>query len=401
MRKRLIALLVITPLLLSSQLSTSHAATKAGAKCTKVGVKSVVGAKTFTCIKSGNKLVWNKGVVISTKTPNKTTPPMSAGVKAALDDLDQYPKSKEAPQQIDFRFGPNADKAYSEKIVKNSNATMKFFVDFYQSSIPFPVVSSFSEDKDWAIAEMSKIGQKLREWNEVNRRGIKMIDAFWDPVLGGDWTGDHFYLFYTKDQIKESGGLDSVHKQGYINHHIVHGIQNRITGNRDRFLGLWAREGGAEFYNWYILGRTYPELGDPSVGNVNYSVYRSDLTKPIRGWKAPTLNLLEVNDTQWFSFIKNWDCNTYKYPFPSIKNPCPIIEHQQLAYSTGAIMYERLVGEFSHKKVMDWWYEIRTTPDWEEAFAKTFKVNIDDWYKKSAIPYLMQVHRDWVHISPK
>ena len=59
---RLIALLVITPLLLSSQLSTSHAAAKAGAKCTKVGSKSVVGAKTFTCIKSGKKLVWDKGV---------------------------------------------------------------------------------------------------------------------------------------------------------------------------------------------------------------------------------------------------------------------------------------------------------------------------------------------------
>ena len=62
MGKRLVALLVITPLLFSSQLSTSHAAAKAGAKCTKVGSKSVVGAKTFTCIKSGKKLVWDKGV---------------------------------------------------------------------------------------------------------------------------------------------------------------------------------------------------------------------------------------------------------------------------------------------------------------------------------------------------
>ena len=59
MRRRLLALLVISPFLFSSQLSTSHAATKAGAKCSKVGIKSVVGAKTFTCIKSGKKLVWD------------------------------------------------------------------------------------------------------------------------------------------------------------------------------------------------------------------------------------------------------------------------------------------------------------------------------------------------------
>jgi hypothetical protein len=64
-------------------------------------------------------------------------------------------------------------------------------------------------------------------------------------------------------------------------------------------------------------------------------------------------------------------------------------------------MYERLVGEFGHQKVMDWWYEIRTTPDWEEAFAKTFKINVDDWYKRSAIPYLMQVFKDWVPISSR
>jgi hypothetical protein len=76
MRKHLIALLVITPLLLSSQLSISHAAAKAGAKCTKVGSKSVVGAKTFTCIKSGTKLIWNKGIkVVAGSNPTPESAP--------------------------------------------------------------------------------------------------------------------------------------------------------------------------------------------------------------------------------------------------------------------------------------------------------------------------------------
>ena len=61
MRKHLIALLVITPLLLSSQLSLSHAASKAGAKCNKAGITSVASGKKFTCIKSGKKFVWDKG----------------------------------------------------------------------------------------------------------------------------------------------------------------------------------------------------------------------------------------------------------------------------------------------------------------------------------------------------
>jgi M6 family metalloprotease-like protein len=75
MRKRLIALIVITPLLLSSQLSTSHAAAKAGAKCTKAGIKSIASGKTFTCIKSGKKLVWNKGMTVAVSSPTPASTP--------------------------------------------------------------------------------------------------------------------------------------------------------------------------------------------------------------------------------------------------------------------------------------------------------------------------------------
>ena len=58
MNKRLIAFLSILSLFLSTPIIPVNAAAKAGAKCSKVGVKSVVGAKTYTCIKSGKKLIW-------------------------------------------------------------------------------------------------------------------------------------------------------------------------------------------------------------------------------------------------------------------------------------------------------------------------------------------------------
>ena len=44
--------------------SVSFAAVKAGASCTKAGATSVVSNRKFTCIKSGKKLVWDKGVVV-------------------------------------------------------------------------------------------------------------------------------------------------------------------------------------------------------------------------------------------------------------------------------------------------------------------------------------------------
>jgi hypothetical protein len=49
---------------LSLIVAPSFAAVKAGAKCTKAGKTSTASGKKFTCVKSGNKLVWNKGVAI-------------------------------------------------------------------------------------------------------------------------------------------------------------------------------------------------------------------------------------------------------------------------------------------------------------------------------------------------
>ena len=58
--------LILLSVILSLSLITapSNAAVKAGAKCTKHGATATAAGKKFTCIKSGKKLVWNKGVSI-------------------------------------------------------------------------------------------------------------------------------------------------------------------------------------------------------------------------------------------------------------------------------------------------------------------------------------------------
>jgi hypothetical protein len=53
-----------------------HAApqAKAGTKCSKANATQLVGAKKFTCIKSGAKLVWNKGVLVPKPVAPSPTP---------------------------------------------------------------------------------------------------------------------------------------------------------------------------------------------------------------------------------------------------------------------------------------------------------------------------------------
>jgi len=70
--KRVSATIVIGCLVLSLNLSTATAAIKPGTTCKKLGQISTSAGIKYTCIKSGKKLVWNKGV--GTKSASPTAP---------------------------------------------------------------------------------------------------------------------------------------------------------------------------------------------------------------------------------------------------------------------------------------------------------------------------------------
>jgi len=60
MRKLIVLLLAISLV----GIAPAQASVKPGAKCKKAGATATASGKKFTCIKSGGKLVWNKGVTI-------------------------------------------------------------------------------------------------------------------------------------------------------------------------------------------------------------------------------------------------------------------------------------------------------------------------------------------------
>ena len=75
MKKTLLALTLIFALVAPFN---ATAAIKAGANCKKAGQTSTYAGKKFTCVKSGKKLVWNKGVAIAKPKPIPTPTPTPA-----------------------------------------------------------------------------------------------------------------------------------------------------------------------------------------------------------------------------------------------------------------------------------------------------------------------------------
>ena len=64
MSRRAFASLLAIALCLAPLSNASAATAKAGGSCTKLKNTSIVKGKKFTCIKSGKKLVWDKGVLV-------------------------------------------------------------------------------------------------------------------------------------------------------------------------------------------------------------------------------------------------------------------------------------------------------------------------------------------------
>jgi len=73
--KKLLAVLVTAALFLVPL--NAVAAVKAGDTCKKVGTTSTANGKKYTCIRSGKKLVWNKGVTVALPKPKPTPTPTS------------------------------------------------------------------------------------------------------------------------------------------------------------------------------------------------------------------------------------------------------------------------------------------------------------------------------------
>ena len=77
MNKKLIAYLLVSCISLFLPYNPVNAAVKAGGVCIKAGLTSVASNKTYTCVKSGKRLVWNKGT--TTAPPVAVQPPWLKG----------------------------------------------------------------------------------------------------------------------------------------------------------------------------------------------------------------------------------------------------------------------------------------------------------------------------------
>ena len=104
MNKKVIAFLSVFTLFLSTPLIPANAVAKAGAKCAKAGNIEVVKEKSYTCIKSGKKLVWRTSSQ-KTITSKPSTPIANLSDAVLFSNLDKCKIIDGDPQTTNMTAG--------------------------------------------------------------------------------------------------------------------------------------------------------------------------------------------------------------------------------------------------------------------------------------------------------
>jgi hypothetical protein len=357
MNKRLIAFLSVLSLFLSSSLSPANAAAKAGAKCTKPGNVEVVKGKTFTCVKSGKKVVWNKGV---SQTPGKN---ISAREQAfnSLRLIYNTNKDKSPKNEIQIISHSSIKQSVVSEVRNRTTNFLKFFGD-ESANIDFHIIIGNNETTAWMAQELTKAdpagSRGHAEWENWFKGNLNSSNRckMWNAGSHGfsaDGSGLLSFTLYPNDCTNP---LDIVWKTT-VEHEVVGHMQRIWSEKRDELLPCWLNEGQQVYYG-SVLGSAK--------------------------------NFLEFKEVfSWHKRFKKQDLMTAAKRLGTGFSGAAC-GSQEGGYEAGRLLVEQLVYQFGHEALISFTKAIVNTPGqdsekWKVAFEKQFKISYDKWLEK-AVP---------------
>ena len=287
--------LLISVALLTSPLSTNaFGATKAGATCTKAGATSTVSNIKYTCIKSGKKLVWDKGVSVPSSKPSPST--NNAARKVIVDPIrvaafnqvhskscaDSYPNLT-----VSTSIGPSFNQATSKAISDALISDFKCFGDLFTAPTKLQIFyvteldESFVKDKvipviikdDVPHMDQIMLDMKNKKWGNVGSAG---------GFVNKTYTPNEFTMVIHVTSNYTWKSTDSKLPMHEFTHVIQHFYRDKMQTNTeaawfDNFPG-WFAEGGADTLAFSVVA-TSPENLD-SMTRINGKDMANDTSSP-------------------------------------------------------------------------------------------------------------------------
>ena len=368
--------IVAFTLLIALATPVQAATPKAGAKCTKAGTTSTVAGKKFTCVKSGKKLVWNKGVMIkAAPKPSPTGAPIASPTptpKANAEDTVFTPWSTETTakavidaSQANFRKWAAAQNSptSSHKLVIQEKVREGRKDSFQRAD----AVGSRLFGQYFSIPSVTVIGSS-DSWvvEKLNSNGGSYKTCAGSAGNGGlsyclDGSNTHGYVI-TSDESYDpvNPGRDG---SSLLAHEYFHLVQSQL-GKLEN--GQAIRNGDKQSNNlfpaWLIEG---------SANFVGFSV--SSLAMGTTYWEGRAA---------MFTYAPQGEAiNAHALEDYEIRNG-PGNDSPTYPYIVGQLATEYLVASVGFEKMLNIWLNFKDTKDFKKSFEKAIGITLTEFYKK-------------------
>ena len=267
MKKLLRSIALVLPMVLVS--SNSYAAVKAGSSCTKAGIKSVSAGKTYTCVKSGKKLVWSKGVLVPVANPS----PSSKAIPEPISSPSAKPTPSQTPVAPIDEVSSVIFQIRSE-LINNQSTSSQNLTFIFQGETSQEVEEKTKRSLQRAIPVFENLGFKTTDalilvardidWlklqldaNECKYRSLPGRPGFYVGDTCKDGNGAVTSVHWEAEPF--SDGLNGLYFNHVLPHEYFHQIQEQLTtfGNAD--FPKWFWEGSAQFFTNQAWSTWHPD----------------------------------------------------------------------------------------------------------------------------------------------
>ena len=383
MRKKVV-LLAVSALVLATITPFANAAVKPGTKCAKQGQTSTSAGIKYTCVKSGNKLIWNKGVSVkaaakpelnpvvkpvestSTSTPTPTPTPKNLTPLQKM-NLDIYARFVAADKKISPSFNfvrcPNVDKSMADITETAYIDAYSFWATVYKAKAKINWL--LMSEKDWdcwyeTTAKFEGPNPVSRSWNVWNKdTGVLGHCNVSSTAFCGYGTGVREGGIFAQYNLIGSN-YKIAPTPGVVHHETVHNYQAQLIADnfatsKANTVAPWFMEGQANLF------------GSPISANGDPTTYRNfERGRLLKVYPKGTSYTKE----EWTSV------------FMTLKNDPNFVFKNELGYSLGWFALEWTYMNYTIEEMHTFLELIAKGSTWEQAIQAVMKMDEQAYYAK-------------------
>lgn len=371
--------------------SPAIGAVKAGATCTKAGATSTAAGKKFTCVKSGRKFVWSKGVAIvkatATPAPSPSAPEAQSSAPSPAPSIDnsvaknpEFPTSfanleeryqgipysvwnkiqtnldqhKSSELKITFLFGPNTPQRYPEQWTINAVTLGSRVMGNQKQPSEIRFIQYNKEDVSWARTEASKYASPFN-------LGINFADQVSEKCSGTDCDGavTNMTIDFGLVLVGVSTPVNRFNIQKFNGQNDLHEYTHAVQGMV--FKGKTKVPPSMQMPCWFAEGQpqaiSIPTLARSAEDYVNIR----------KGW---------ITDNRWV--LKDYEPETIQtFLKENMHAPCPSNTYSML-FSLGYIVMDALIAIGGVDKTFEVQNGRADGLTFEESFKNTYGISWDD-----------------------